>query len=257
MKNILKILFIMAMVSLLPCAVYAVCTQTLYAGKNIDVGTVTFSDDGTVIYNLKDGWVMTEAHLHVATSLLGIPQKNGNPIPGKFKYKKYYNPGVTTNSFPTGPWSCGRPLYIAAHAVVTGYSEVQKMSIVSDTQTLVMQGNEPDATYPKNAVSAWEPFDDPADPMPSYWDEIAGSPFAGTNADWIWESYRPVHTVSGDIVEFERTFKVPGKILSAVLDITCDNGYEVKLDGQLVGSAQLFGDWRTLYIVLRMINTCF
>lgn len=246
MNKMFKIVFTMAVILIMPYVVDAACTQTLYAGKNIDVGTVTFSDDETVTYNLKDGWIMTEAHLHLATKLSGIPQnKNGNPIPGKFQYKKYYNPGVATDTFSTGPWSCGKTLYIAAHAVVTGYSEVQKMTIVSDTQTLVIQGNEPGATYPKNAVLAWEPFNDPVDPAPSYWDEIAGTPFTGTTADWIWESYRPIHTVSGDIVEFERSFKVPGKILSAILDITCDNGYEVKLDGQLVGSAQLFGDWRT------------
>jgi hypothetical protein len=119
------------------------------------------------------------------------------------------------------------------------------MTVVSDTTTLVIQGNDPAATYPKNAVAAWEPFDDPADPTQSYWDEEAGGVFVGTGADWIWESYRPLHPVSGDIVEFEKTFKVPGKIVSATLDITCDNGYEARLNGQLVGTAQLFGDWRT------------
>ena len=33
-------------------------------------------------------WRILETHLHIATSLAGIPQtKTGNPIPGKFEYK--------------------------------------------------------------------------------------------------------------------------------------------------------------------------
>lgn len=245
MKKIFKMIVVLAFMAALPGAVYAACTQTLYAGKNIDVGTVTFSDDGTVTYTLKSGWVMTESHLHVATKLSGIPQtKTGNPIPGQFKYKRYYDPGVMTDSYSTGTWPCGKPVYIAAHAVVAGYSSLSSMSIVSDTTTVVMQGNDPGATYPKPAVASWEPFEDPADPSSSYWDEQTGNFFTGTGADWIWESYRSLHPVDGDIVEFEKPFSIPGEPVSGILYITTDNGYEAVMNSQLIGSAQLAGDWK-------------
>jgi hypothetical protein len=245
MKKYLNLLLILAFILVLPVAASAACTQTLYAGKNIDVGTVTFSDDGTVTYTLKSGWVMTESHLHVAATLSGIPHnKSGNPVPGQFQYKRYYDPGVVTDSYSTGTWPCGKSIYIAAHAVVAGYSTIGSMSILSDTTTIVMQGNDPGATYPKPAVASWEPFDDAADPSPSYWDDQTGNFFTGTGADWIWESYRTIHPVEGDIVEFEKPFSIPGEPVSGILYITSDNGYEAAMNSQLVGSAQLAGDWR-------------
>jgi len=242
MKKLTYLIVVLSLLLVLPAAASAACTQTLLAGQHIDVGTVTFADDGTVTYATKNGWVLTETHLHVATSLKAIPQtKTGNPIPGKFNFKRYYNPGVTADSYATGPWPCGKTLYIAAHAVVQGVStgSISTMTIVSDTSTQVVAGN---VTGP--AVAAWEPYDDAQEPALSVWDEQIGNVFAGTGADWIWETYRSFHPVEGDIVEFQRTFNIPGNPVSGALMITCDNGYEAKMNGSLIGSAQLFGDWR-------------
>jgi len=66
----------------------------LYAGQDILVGNVNVWNDGVelhVTYNTTDGWVLTETHLAVATALGVIPQKNGNPIPGKFPYQCCYD----------------------------------------------------------------------------------------------------------------------------------------------------------------------
>jgi hypothetical protein len=243
MKKLIHLLIMISLVLVLPAAASAACTQTLFAGQHIDVGTVTFADDGTVTYATKTGWVLTETHLHVATSLSGIPQtRKGNPKPGKFDYKRYYDPGVTSDSYTTGPWSCGQTLYIAAHAVVEGASSgsLSTITVVSDTTTQVVAGN---VSVPAAAVAAWEPYDDAQEPDLSVWDEQTGNVFAGSGADWIWETYRPVDPVGGDIVEFQKTFNIPGTPVSGSLMITCDNGYEAKLNGSLVGSAQLFGNW--------------
>ena len=65
----------------------------LWAGQDINVGTVNVWNDGVelhVTYNTTGGWVLTETHLAVATALDDIPQKNGNPIPGKFQYQCCY-----------------------------------------------------------------------------------------------------------------------------------------------------------------------
>jgi hypothetical protein len=115
------------------------------------------------------------------------------------------------------------------------------MTVVSDTTVLVTKGN-----VVGNAVEAWEPFLDdpnPADPNNSVWDIQTGNFFTGSGADWIWESYRTVNPIDGDIVYFEKTFNIPGDPTSGTLYITCDNGYEVYLNGTPVGSAQLGVGW--------------
>ena len=52
-----------------------------------DVGDVTLTvtgNESTVYYDLDEGWWLTETHVAVAKTQNQIPQKNGNPIPGKF-----------------------------------------------------------------------------------------------------------------------------------------------------------------------------
>lgn len=121
----------------------------LCAGQHEPVGTVTVYNDGTtvhVIYETTDGWLMTETHLDVATSLSDIPQKNGNPIPGHFSRSQQHDPPIdrweeTFNIDDEGWTPCQTDLYIAAHAVVVSfdetcidfetYSEFDPISVVS------------------------------------------------------------------------------------------------------------------------------
>jgi hypothetical protein len=97
---------------------------TLYAGQDIDVGTVTaiVSADGTTIditYATTGDWLLNATHLHVACSLDGIPQtKTNNPIPGKFDYSVEHVTPVTEYTY-TIPVPCTSDvLYIAAQAEV-------------------------------------------------------------------------------------------------------------------------------------------
>ena len=96
----------------------------LVAGQNIDVGTVTVRDDGTNLFvtyeTTTGGWVLSETHLAVETSVEAIPQKNGNPIPGKFEYKTDHSSSTTSYTYeiPLGDWKVGDTLVVAAHAVV-------------------------------------------------------------------------------------------------------------------------------------------
>jgi hypothetical protein len=91
---------------------------TLYAGQDIDVGTVTVSAGGTTIkYATTGDWVLNATHLHVGSSLADIPQtKKFNPIPGHFEYSAEHVPPVTTYTY-TIPAQLGT-LYIAAQAEV-------------------------------------------------------------------------------------------------------------------------------------------
>jgi len=101
-------------------------TTDLIAGQNMNVGTVTIEPvDGQLVvtYEITDpDWCIMETHLHVATSLEGIPQKNGNPIPGQFDYSGTHDcvsEVVYTLDPPEGAgWCESEFLYIAAHAVV-------------------------------------------------------------------------------------------------------------------------------------------
>ena len=88
-----------------------------------DVGNVcvcSWDDTLRVKYDTTGtGWCLTETHLHVATSLEGIPQtKKGNPIPGKFTYKDEYDPCVTERIYDIDLDGYTGTVYIAAHAVV-------------------------------------------------------------------------------------------------------------------------------------------
>jgi hypothetical protein len=105
-------------------------TVKLIGGQYIDVGSVTISNDTEnvyVEYNVDaDDWYLTEAHVAIADSLAGIPQKNGNPTPGQFANKYEYDIGaMVTNPdpyvIPLGDYDCDDELYIAAHAVVCKY----------------------------------------------------------------------------------------------------------------------------------------
>jgi hypothetical protein len=64
-----------------------------------------------------------------------------------------------------------------------------------------------------------------------------------------------VHPVEGDIVYFEKTFDIPGLPDSGTLHITCDNGYEVYLNGTLVGSAQLNAGWEASNLREAYVNS--
>jgi hypothetical protein len=140
---------------------------TLYAGQTINVGNVMVWNDATnlyVQYNITGGWVMTESHVAVATSLSGIPQKNGNPVPGQFPYKTVHNPGVTTYTYtiPLNQWPVGQQLYVATHAVV---QLIDGNGNVIQTET--GWGNGPGfpgknwATYLMYTIQGCDPYQDP------------------------------------------------------------------------------------------------
>jgi hypothetical protein len=129
----------------------------------------------------------------------------------------------------------------------------QTMTVVSDTTTMVTKANTGLAT-PYHAVAAWEAFGDPVDTTPSFWDSHLNYNFAPKGADWIWESYRTVHPVEGDIVYFEKTFTLSGYPTAGTLHITVDNGYEVWLNGNLVGSAQLGLGWEASNLMTAFVS---
>ena len=56
----------------------------LLAGQNEYAGDIKVWDDGSslyVLYETVDPWCLMETQLAVASTLDGIPQSNGNPVP--------------------------------------------------------------------------------------------------------------------------------------------------------------------------------
>lgn len=157
----------------------------------------------------------------------------------------------------------GLALPTATPAVAAG-----SMTVVSDNNTMVTAGNVPSATYPHNAVYAWEPVplypndgpDDSGWEQNSLWDKNLTGHVFSAGADWIWESYRVVNPVAGDVVDFQKTFYIPGVPSSGTLHITCDNGYEAWVNGNGTAapggmSAQLGAGWRMSNLTESFVNS--
>ena len=64
--------------------------QDLTAGQNIDIGSITISNDEDFLYvafETDDPWVLGTTHVHVGFHIDDVPKAgNGQPIPGQFDY---------------------------------------------------------------------------------------------------------------------------------------------------------------------------
>jgi len=94
------------------------------------VGTVTISDNvsggsGNIVvtYATMPGYSIYDGHTDAAGTLAGIPQANGNPIPGQFDY--FFGPfsPTVTSVTVTIPYNSAwnNNVYIGAHAIVGHY----------------------------------------------------------------------------------------------------------------------------------------
>lgn len=226
----------------------------LYAAQDMLVGEVLVTTSNGAVcvqYALNQemidaGWLITETHVAVADDTDGIPQtKKGNPIPGQFPMGDYFDPGVVETE-----WYCfdmegmEGELVVAAHAKIVlpemSYEEDTSFCIYSDEVTEYHNGESWQPAIPAWVHPAWE-------------SQYGVEPFGG--AIWIWNSYRTIEPVLGEIVEFQREFYVDGVPSGAYLTITADNGYEVFLNGVTVGSAQVYDEWRTSDLTEPFVNS--
>lgn len=253
MKKILGILAAMIALALMATPAMAHTeddpyTTDLLAGQNMDVGDVEVWNDADNLYVKyvvdKEGWCMTETHLHVAESEENIPQTEakgrgnggGNPTPGQFEYTNDTHQCITeyTYEIPLDNFDvdCSEDLTIAAHAAVIKVEE-GCMDIYSDNTT-TFEGYTSDNSG--NAVLAW---------VHPNWNPSLDYTFS--YAEWIWESYRTLEPVNGSVVDFYKGFNIPGMYLldsDAEMSITADNGYELYVNDNFIGSAQLNEGWR-------------
>jgi hypothetical protein len=141
-------------------------------GGGVDAGDVLVWDDGVYLYVkyvTEDGWCMTDIHLQVATSLDGIPQSNGNPVPGQFDIKDEFDSCIyeKTYSFPLSEYR-STELYIAAHAVVQKLLDPDLDAFVASLPDQVQMK----VKYPYSGAPA------------SFETTIIGDPLTGTYKGW-------------------------------------------------------------------------
>ena len=134
MKNIVMIAFVMAFLVLVPTAkAYDELCVDLVAGQTDDVGDVCVervADELHIQYLTDPWWPLNDAHVHVAPVLEGIPQNNGNPVPGNFLWTADENglvvvpligelPGEKKKDDPIPyDWTGEESLILAVHGVV-------------------------------------------------------------------------------------------------------------------------------------------
>jgi hypothetical protein len=183
MKKLIKMLIVASlMLAVMPVTAFShtaddpFVTDLTAGGGNIksamDVGDVLVWNDGEYLYVeylvTDQDWCLTETHLEVATALEEIPQKNGNPPPGKFTYKGEHDcVADVTYSIPL-TWDPGTELLIAAHGVVQNGGLGAILAILPDTVTMAI-------AFPGIGFGA-----------PSYFDiAISG----GTTLDGMYDGY--------------------------------------------------------------------
>jgi hypothetical protein len=111
-------------------------TYPLYGGQHWQAGEVQVKFEAGKIYvkmvisgerDGDDGWLITGMKVHIALTCDLIPQKNGNPIPGKFMFKLPFTPGVLDTGWQEIPYTgTSFPVCIAAHATLV-HAEVGHM----------------------------------------------------------------------------------------------------------------------------------
>jgi hypothetical protein len=205
----------------------------LFAGQDMDIGDVLVWTDGdTLFVQFKSDVCMLETHLHIATSVEGIPQtKKFNPIPGQFDFSEFHGCSKDFTYEIPRTWAYGDELFIAAHASL---GQEMSMMIYSDGElnTMVTAGNVVDAVYPYPALDAWE------HPV---WNSSLSSPFL--MGDWVWESFRTNNPNIEEYVTFQHNFNVPGYPLSGVLHIATDNEYTATINDLFVGEQTDWHNW--------------
>jgi hypothetical protein len=228
MRRRFAVLLVLAGMLVLPLASSAAPagvpkSADLFAGQTQDVGDVFVWNDLTNYFieiNMDDAWCMTESHVAIASTVLGIPQNSqGNPTPGLFPYGGTYSPCADGDTFTIPIGTLGPTPYIAVHvkaweevvSTVTITSNAGDQIRYADTYAGLGSAVAVDAVVPTFAgTGTW-----PAVPGATYIsNQAAGDPFNVNR----WRSVT-------------ETLTVPGLPLGGQLWVNSDNYEFTKLNG--------------------------
>lgn len=235
----------------LPAAYGTVSSYPLYAGQNWLVGQVLVKNSATQVCVklvldpavVAQDFDITEVHIAVAATVAGIPHnKSGSPVPGQFPINFKLSPGVSETQWYCLAKPAGASIVVAAHAVVARplitHVVTHEKCIFSGTDAMI--GAAP-------ATLAWV--------HPS-WNSNLTMDLPGDGAQWIWNSFRTLQPVTGEIVDFTQGFNIVGTPTGGMLCITADNGFEARVNGTFVGdSTNLAPGWATSDLTEAFVNT--
>jgi hypothetical protein len=256
------------------------CAAQSYEAGQIAIGSDDENIYVTFVANEGWNLAETHLAVECNPNQIPRSSQDGGPDLDRFPSQAVHDPLVQDYLYTVPLPDCGQSnvIYVAAHGVVYDMVNLQTAQVasglieaaVSDPdhmevatkvtrrrgghETLPGGFEDPVAGIdpPRPAVLAWEPCDTypdcPITPTidPSYWDSQMGTrpenPTAAlAGADWIWEDYLASDPVTGTVVRFERAFELGGHPQSGDLYLTCRNAYEVYVNDQFAGMAQVPG----------------
>jgi hypothetical protein len=131
MKRIMLMAFAVALLTLSVPALADISVDLIADGGDtrFDAGDVDVTSDGTTltvritVNQAVDPWELVESHVHVAETAAEVPQKNGNPKPGKFDYCELDPEATTVTPLVheyTIPYALaeGATVVVAVHAAI-------------------------------------------------------------------------------------------------------------------------------------------
>ena len=257
---------------------------------HIPAGHAIVINDGTNLYVTYDlvGYAMTEAHLNLSCTVF----PKGNPAPGQFPFSQTFNPAVSSYTFTIpltnshlggavnpGCGGAGNKIYVGTHAAVEGAPNVSSQpanTVVTKHRyggtNATTWGSTPNLVTPTPAHYSWLPLGGsyPTDGWDTGLVGFSAAAFHNAGAGWIWECFRtdcdsvvdPAKSAptSGEVIQMESTFNqstIPAA--GASLAVTCDNGYDVLLNGNFIGSSPtthpVGTDWKDSDLTEDHLNT--
>ncbi len=134
MKKLILSTFVLSVVGLAAMGQVQAASYPLYAGRNMEVGTVDVTSDGTnidVAFQTTNGWTLVGTYVQIAGALREIPHTRcGNPIPAWFEGRHGWVGCEESDSFtfPIGDLG-GQDVYVAAHAIVARLGRHHRLQI--------------------------------------------------------------------------------------------------------------------------------
>jgi hypothetical protein len=202
-----------------------------------------------VTYSMLSGFCLTGTHLQIALQPSGVPQKNGNPIPGQFDNK--HDDACTSTDSYTVNFDLGASdngVVIAAHAGTVGvgspgFAGAQFVSGASgSTMAATLTGRRSGNVSGFSAASGSLVL---ANKPGTLWDDVINADPSGNGvwlethgAKFVWETaaVSAGDAVVGSVIQASAVINVP-IATPGTFRITCDNGYRVDLNGTTITTA--------------------